>query len=78
MSPEAWVGLAMGIVTILTIVYQAGKIVSRLDTQAEAHEIQRAENEEAHSDLYGRVGKNDRSIARIEGRMHNSGGAHGE
>lgn len=36
MSPEAWIALATGIITILTICFFAGRILGKMDSLVEA------------------------------------------
>ena len=65
MSPEAWIALIGGIITISTIIYQAGKLSSKLDAVLSSFTLHQAEDTKLFANIFERVNEHGEDIATL-------------
>lgn len=66
MSPEAWIALGGGVLTILTIVYQAGQLGSKIDNLSKNFAEHSVEDRENFNTVFNRVNQHSEDIAGLK------------
>jgi len=68
------VGVITGIVTIATIIYQAGRLSAKLDTIILRFSQHEQQDEDKFKEVFHRLNAHGESIARISPRPRSAGG----
>ncbi len=66
MSIEAWVAIISCFITVGVIIYQAGRLSSKLDTLLTRFSIHEQEDEAIFKDIYARVNSHGEKIVALE------------